>query len=141
MIAHFSSQPYSQQDMKPAISKHVYLLQEVRSLPRVHFDYDGQRVDSYKNTAGFIEFCIRKTIHFTMYGILGLLMLTNLAGAGWRGRKMYLAGVLVVLAIASMDEFNQLSTPGRAGRVNDVVLDCCGGIFFAWLRWLKTRKA
>ena len=116
-----------------------------------------------------IHYWIRKVGHFSGYGILGLVAFrawwTTFASRrlsnhplSWRSmlsrfhlRAAALA-VLVVVAVAGMDEFHQAFEPGRGSSIHDVILDTMGGILAQlalleiseWRRealYLKLRRA
>jgi len=90
----------------------------------------------------------RKVGHFTGYSILGGLSFfgwtellaylkeSRLLAMGqvarvlrrWHLRAAALA-VLVVFAVAALDEFHQTLIPGRTGAFHDVILDTMGGVF------------
>jgi VanZ family protein len=81
-----------------------------------------------------LHFFIRKTAHFTVYGILGCLAFlawrTTLPAPkpwtwGWSGLAM-----TVVFVAASLDEFHQTFIPSRTGTSRDVLLDLVGALFF-----------
>jgi VanZ family protein len=81
-----------------------------------------------------LHFFVRKTAHFTVYGILSCLAFlawrTTLPAAqrwtwGWTGLAM-----TVVFAAASLDEFHQTFIPSRTGTSRDVLLDLVGAMFF-----------
>jgi VanZ family protein len=73
---------------------------------------------------------IRKSAHFSAYGLL-----STLAFRAWRGNHQRwrwswaLLALLVALLTASADEFHQSFTPGRTGAVSDVILDMTGALF------------
>ena len=73
---------------------------------------------------GFLHALLRKLAHFTLYFALG---------CGLRGLYTYqrrapaVAGALATAALcASLDEFHQTFSAGRAPSVFDVALDTCG---------------
>ena len=72
-----------------------------------------------------INTLIRKIAHFSIYLILGVLviLLINCYKMGW---KSVLAALLVCLLYAISDEIHQLFVPGRAGMVMDVGIDFLG---------------
>ena len=81
-----------------------------------------------------LHFVIRKTAHFTVYGILSWLAFlawrTTLPAPrrwtlGWAGLAM-----TVVFVAASLDEFHQTFVPSRTGSSRDVMLDLTGALFF-----------
>lgn len=84
-----------------------------------------------------IHFLIRKSGHFTGYGLLGLAWLR-----AWRMslQRLWplLHGVLAVLGtafVASCDEFHQTFIPNRTGSPWDVLLDTCGATTLCLLAW------
>ena len=80
---------------------------------------------------------IRKCAHFVFYATLGWLA----ARAFWRllGANKFavwcFAALALVVAIASLDEFNQSFNAARTSSIYDVLLDTSGGLF-AILVWL-----
>ena len=75
-----------------------------------------------------IHHLIRKTGHFTGYGLVALTWLR----AFWMSlpRLNFLQTALLALLgtalTASSDEFHQTFLPNRTGLASDVLLDCCG---------------
>jgi VanZ family protein len=85
---------------------------------------------------------IRKTGHFTGYGLVCLAFLRawlwTLAGTvvrGWRWRSCLL-GVVSAAVVASCDEIHQSFLPSRTGQVSDVLLDTCGAMVMCGLVWV-----
>jgi VanZ family protein len=85
-----------------------------------------------------IHHLIRKTGHFTGYGLLGLAWMRawllfwrepmkHRAEIVWRGYAMGMAIVCTVLA-ASLDELHQSYMADRTGLVSDVLLDTSGAV-------------
>jgi VanZ family protein len=77
-----------------------------------------------------IHVCIRKTGHFTGYGLIGLAWLR-----AWRMTlpalsyvKDAMLALLGAALLASCDEFHQTFLPNRTGSPWDVLLDCCGSL-------------
>ncbi len=82
-----------------------------------------------------VDFVIKKSAHFTEFGILVLLLLRALHG-GWRRvppRQQLLALGLAAL-YAIMDETHQLFTSGRHPSARDVAIDIAGALSFLLLR-------
>ena len=77
------------------------------------------------------HFWLRKTGHFTGYGILALLFWRALR-ATFTGSALrwYIWSVALTCLVASLDEWHQTFLPSRTGRFHDVALDTCGGIIF-----------
>jgi len=91
-----------------------------------------------------LHFVIRKTAHFTVYGILSWLAFlawrVTLPNPrrwtpGWSGLAM-----TVVFAAASLDEFHQTFVPSRTGSSRDVMLDLTGALFFQIVMAVFLRK-
>lgn len=106
---------------------------------------------------GTLHHILRKTGHFTGYGMLCVLFLRawllsfsrnpSLRTTAWRWKSWFFA-VGSTFLVASADEFHQSFLPSRTGLFSDVVLDTCGGIAFsgtllaaAWLvRRMRSRN-
>lgn len=88
-----------------------------------------------------IHHLIRKSGHFTGYGLLGLAWLR----AWWMSfpHKMLMVNTLLALLgtamTASADEFHQTFLPNRTGRPQDVLLDCSGALAMQLLVYLFLR--
>lgn len=72
------------------------------------------------------SFVIRKLAHFVEYGILGVLLGLTLRTYTKNVLKSVFIPLFCGLAAAVTDECIQLFSPGRAGMVQDVVLDFFG---------------
>jgi VanZ family protein len=81
----------------------------------------------------FLHSVIRKSAHFTVYGILSGLFFRAFRGTHPSSRRWQISWAAFALGIsllvASADEFHQLFTPGRTGTWKDVFLDMVGAMF------------
>jgi VanZ family protein len=86
------------------------------------------------------HFFIRKCAHFTEYALLAFWAIWALTRSSHRSLKKYrfFIAVVIVLFIASIDEFNQSFEPSRTSSVWDVGLDLIGGATMATV--LKVRQ-
>jgi VanZ family protein len=86
------------------------------------------------------HFFIRKCAHFIEYAMLAFWTVRALANSSVKLLREYrfAAAVLSVLAIATLDEFNQSFEPTRTSTIWDVTLDVAGGAAMAIL--LKARN-
>jgi VanZ family protein len=84
-----------------------------------------------------VDFVVKKTAHFTEFGILAVLLVRALARGGGRPtrRQQYVALGLVAV-YAALDELHQVITPGRFPSPVDVGIDILGAITFLWL-WAR----
>ncbi|MEP6945810.1 MAG: VanZ family protein [Acidobacteriota bacterium] len=76
------------------------------------------------------HFVVRKAAHFTEYAILAILAFRacRLSGIAWLNGNYLIAPIVLVAAVAVLDEFNQSFEPSRTGSAWDSLLDCAGGI-------------
>lgn len=93
-----------------------------------------------------LEMChliLRKCAHFTEFMILGLLARNTM-----QYMKVQFKGTCAMMfcvCIASIDETLQLFVSGRAGRVQDVLIDSTGAlvgivVVFLWAKFLQKNK-
>jgi VanZ family protein len=84
---------------------------------------------------------VRKSAHVVEYAVLALLVLRAMWTSHFEVLRRYkfVIPVLFVIAIASIDEFNQSFLSSRTGTARDVLLDTAGGITAVLAVWLCTR--
>lgn len=95
-----------------------------------------------------VHFWVRKTAHFTAYGILGFLSVRAFRRSSraflrnWR----FAVSLLLVALVAAIDETNQSFLASRTGAAQDVLLDISGGLtvillFYLWERSRRVKTA
>ncbi|BFH13259.1 VanZ family protein [Paenibacillus melissococcoides] len=120
-----SAEPYSVQDMKPALGSFVSEEKLLRYVPRWEFFYDGSLV-SWREPYHFVEFFIRKCGHIAEFALLTLLLILTLS-ARVRSKGLVAAGSgLIAVLYACSDEWHQTFVPGRTGHLADVAVDSIG---------------
>lgn len=73
---------------------------------------------------------IRKTAHFTVYAILGILACRALLASNTFSRNApFIFALVLVIFVAIVDEAIQSFYPERTGSIWDVLLDFVGGVF------------
>ena len=88
----------------------------------------------------FAHACVRKTAHFTEYGILALLGIRALFQAsGLVFRLRWILPIFIVAMVASLDELNQSFEPSRTSSPWDVLLDIFGGVTWTLVCYLIWR--
>lgn len=98
-------------------------------------------------TEEFVHMLVRKSAHFTEYGILALLGIRAFTASNGIVYKMrWVLPLAIVAAVASMDEFNQSFEPSRTSSPWDVLLDITGGaaatlLCFSVFTLLRSRRA
>lgn len=70
---------------------------------------------------------IRKAAHFAEYAVLAILAARALSAPSIRPVRPFVDALVLVVAVASIDEFNQSYDPSRTGSVADVAIDILGG--------------
>lgn len=75
-----------------------------------------------------IQFLIRKTAHFSIYLVMGVLWYLFYDALGFTPGYAVLAAVSFSIVFAGIDELHQTFIPQRAGQLRDVVLDSIGAI-------------
>lgn len=89
---------------------------------------------------GVLNHYLRKTAHFFLYLVLGILVMNVLRVVGVRKEKRFVVALLVCVLSATIDEFHQLFVPGRGGQIKDVVLDSIGALVGISIYWLRQNK-
>jgi VanZ family protein len=74
------------------------------------------------------SYIVRKSAHFIEFAVLGILLTTTLKAYTNKILKNIFAPLFIGLFVAVSDEYIQLYSDGRAGMVQDVVLDFAGFI-------------
>jgi VanZ family protein len=105
-----------------------------------------------------LNMLVRKSGHVLGYGLLSLSWLLLLRGSYWlrHDYQLCLAGriqvrrlwwrlewgalaVFLTFAVASADEFHQMSMPSRGGDWSDIGLDTSAALLAAALLWARAR--
>jgi len=68
----------------------------------------------------------RKTAHFTIYLILGLLVGILLKEYNITTKQLIIYGILICMIYAITDEIHQIFVIGRSGEIRDIIIDTCG---------------
>lgn len=87
-----------------------------------------------------IHFFVRKGAHFGVYGVLGLLVANAVYTT--RGKwdvKTTILIIFICMFYAATDEIHQIFVPGRAGMLQDVLIDTLGASAGCLLFWFLTR--
>lgn len=102
--------------------------------------FDGLSEESKAELISSFQFIARKTAHFSLYAILGLL--SFLAVISYRNLKFGLRTALsaaICLLYAVSDEVHQLFVPGRSGEIRDVCIDFGGSLIMITILALSAR--
>lgn len=88
-----------------------------------HKNYIEEKLTEIKRKNAHI---VRKTAHFTIYLILGLLVTTLLKEYNLNNRKIIIYSILICMIYAISDEIHQTFVIGRSGELKDIIIDTCG---------------
>lgn len=86
------------------------------------------------------SFIVRKTAHFTIYLVLGLLVSLVLIGKNLNIKQIIIYGVLICMAYSITDEIHQIFVSGRSGEIRDIIVDTCGSTVGILLNIIINRK-
>ncbi|WP_199620925.1 VanZ family protein [Paenibacillus alkalitolerans] len=126
VIFYLSSQPYQKQTIIPYLKSHLSENSLKNKLPDVTINYNKIHIVAKKQPFHFMEFLFRKSAHFFVYGVLGLLI--SLALSSYKGNPAWKIFIVVIFTaiIAVMDEWNQSASSSRTGVIQDVGVDLAG---------------
>lgn len=80
--------------------------------------------DKKENIIENTRFLVRKTAHFTLYFILGIIVYLLFTSYGVK--KILFYSILFCFLYACSDEIHQLFLDGRTAKVLDICIDTCG---------------
>lgn len=90
-----------------------------------------------------LVFIVRKGAHFSIYLVLGLLIMSYFKEIYLVNKKGLLIAFIICFLYACSDEIHQLFVPGRSGEIKDVLIDSCGsfiGIHFYYFVSMIRRR-
>lgn len=94
--------------------------------PLLHFFYPQISPDLEAQ----IHHIVRKCAHFTEYAVLAFFAVRafSKSASAFIEQRRYVFALVLIMTIASLDEFNQSFEPSRTSSVWDVLLDISGGL-------------
>ena len=120
-----SGQTYEQQSLIPTLEKWMPGKPFESFLSIFQIPYWGIKVSiEERGYYYFVEFLLRKSAHFFIFGFLAITIYSVLPKHMYR---LYMAA-FITLFIAIADEFHQSLTGGRTPSFQDVILDMAGAI-------------
>ena len=73
-----------------------------------------------------VEFIIRKMAHFSIYTVVGLLLMALLSTYKIKNKWGFVVTIIIGILYAMSDEFHQSFSPGRTPKITDVCIDTLG---------------
>ncbi|RJX24822.1 MAG: hypothetical protein C4554_08095 [Dethiobacter sp.] len=136
-ILYQAAQPFEKQDLRPFLENVVSEERLGEMLPRVEFYYGKSRI-TYQKPYNFVHFFLRKKGHFIIYAVLAFLLIQQQLLYKRDAARAFALALVIVLAVAVVDEGMQYFSTGRSGMFLDVLLDISGTI--PVLLWLSFRQ-
>lgn len=122
-----SSQTYEQQSLIPIFEDFLAAKPLEDQLMKVEIPYWGRIISvEERGYYHFVEFVIRKSAHFFLFGLVALGFYAILSKIRYR----FFLALLFTLVLAIADEYHQQLTGGRTPSWQDVFLDMCGALTF-----------
>lgn len=91
-------------------------------LRRVHYNDIENKEQILERT----ENIIRKIAHFSIYTLVGFLLMSFISTYNLEENKRIIISLCVGVMYATSDEIHQLFVSGRSGQITDVILDSMG---------------
>lgn len=136
-----SGQTYEDQSLISTLEKLLPNKPFEQLLAKLHIPYWGTQISiDERGYYYFLEFLLRKSAHFFIFGLLAIAIYSVLPPHKIR---VFFAALFTLL-FAAGDEFHQMLTGGRTASLQDVLLDMAGAITFLFILKLvlsyKSRK-
>lgn len=125
-----SGQTYEEQSLIPLLKEWLPHKPLEQPLSKLEVPYWGEKISvEERGYYFFLEFLIRKSAHFFIFGLLAIAIYFVLPPFKTR----ILIAALLTLLFAFGDEFHQMLTGGRTPSLQDVFLDFAGAITFLFV--------
>lgn len=99
-------------------------------------DFEYLSPEAQTEAVESLSHLVRKTAHFCIFGMLGILVSSAISTYHLTPRRTLLYSVSLCALYAVSDEVHQFFVPGRACMLRDMLLDTCGafcGVLFVTL--------
>lgn len=109
-------------------------------LSLIYPDFDILSAEKQLELISGISFFIRKTAHFTLYGMIGFwaqMSVISYRKISFLARN--LIACAIALAYAAFDEWHQTFVNGRSGELRDIFIDFLGALTFICLSAVVMR--
>ena len=90
--------------------------------------YNALEQEEKEQIAGKTEKIIRKVAHFSIYTVVGLLLMGLLSTYKIKENWRMILSILLGMIYAASDEIHQSFIPGRSPKITDVCIDTLGVI-------------
>lgn len=122
-----SSQTYEQQSIVPTLQTLLPDKPMQDQLAKLQIPYWGKTISvEERGYYYFVEFLLRKSAHFFIFGLLALAVYYVLP----KFRLRTITAFVITVGFAMADEYHQSLTGGRTATIQDVILDASGAFTF-----------
>lgn len=122
-----SSQTYEQQSIVPTLQTLLPDKPMENQLAKLQIPYWGKTISvEERGYYYFVEFLLRKSAHFFIFGLLALAVYYVLP----KFRLRTITAFIITVGFAMADEYHQSLTGGRTATIQDVILDASGAFTF-----------
>lgn len=122
-----SGQTYEQQSLIPTLQEWLPDKPLENKLSKLQVPYWGKTISvTERGYYPFVEFLLRKSAHFFIFGFVAIAIYSLLPKHGFRT----LTAAFFTLLVAIGDEYHQSLTGGRTATNYDVILDMAGAVTF-----------
>ncbi|MDN4608017.1 VanZ family protein [Sporosarcina highlanderae] len=143
-----SGQTYEQQSLIPTLKTWLPNQPMYSLLDKLQIPYWGRIISiEERGYYHFVEFLLRKSAHFLIFGCLSIVIYWMLSKRVRRMPRFFLSLIFTAI-VAALDEYHQSLTGGRTPTMQDVFLDVSGAFTFLILaqiimmikgKWKKHR--
>lgn len=95
------------------------ITKDVKSIQKLNKNEKSKVIDK-------IEDVIRKIAHFSLYALVGFLLMALFSTYNINEKNKIISTVIIGAIYAISDEFHQSFVLGRSGQVSDIILDTLG---------------
>lgn len=95
------------------------ITKDIKSIQKLNKNEKAKVIDK-------IEDVIRKIAHFSLYALVGLLLMALFSTYNINEKNKIISTIIIGAIYAISDEFHQSFISGRSGQVSDVFLDTLG---------------
>lgn len=122
LIFYFSHQPSYDSDKTSnnVIDKLINIVEKISN-----YEFNEEELNIINKSLGFP---VRKSAHFTIYLILGILFYNLIRLYMNNNSKILIISILMCVIYACSDEIHQLFVFGRSGELRDVLIDFIGSL-------------
>lgn len=119
---------------------HIFITDIPYLVPAVKLMFGVDLHELGREAVRHSNFLFRKGLHVLVYLVLGFLLLRAMTGSGVRTPLWKV--VLILVAVAAVDEYHQSFNPQRTGQFTDVMIDLSGGLLGCglYLTYLKLTQ-